>query len=123
MVIVLYYILPHKAQKPLLLVASLFFYACGSIDAFLLLVVSIFIDFAFSREIIELKKDEKSAKAVFVIGVAYNILILGYYKYADFIVSIFNIELQREEGIILPLGLSFFTFKAISLSVKSSSET
>ena len=114
-VIVLYYLSKEKYQRIILLLASLFFYACGSIDAFLLLVVSICVDYAISMEITRLREADKSGKLLLIIGVAYNILILGYYKYADFILSVFHIEFQREEDLILPLGLSFFTFKAISL--------
>lgn len=114
-VIVLYYISKEKHQRIILLLASLFFYACGSIDAFLLLVVSIGVNYAFAVEITRLRESNHWVKLLLALGVAYNILILGYYKYADFILSILHIEFQREEDLILPLGLSFFTFKAISL--------
>ena len=64
-----------------------------------------------------LSDEQKVRKFVFILGIIFNILLLGYFKYYDFFVEnlnyIFNEDLILK-NILLPLGISFFTFQQIS---------
>ena len=113
-----YYLARDEVKEYILLVISLFFYACGSLECFVLFIISIVINVALGRGIERLKTDKMKRKACFIAGIAYNLFILGYYKYFNFGISIYgNIFGKDITGHligILPLGISFFTFKAIS---------
>ena len=109
-----YYIIPHKCRNLWLLVSSLFFYA-WNIPAFaLILISSVIVNWAVG---IMLSHFE-CRKIILTIGVIVNILILGYFKYANFIVyniGIFKPEIyEKWNTITLPLGISFFTFQGMS---------
>ena len=111
-------IVPKKFSNYLLVAASLVFYAWGEPVMVLLLIGSIIINWLIGR----LMEGHGEHKKVFlVIGIILNLLALGYYKYADFLISVFNMCCGRvvimppQTG--LPIGISFFTFQAISYIV------
>lgn len=93
-----------------LLFSGFFFYGYFEISFLPLLVSSILINFSFSKIIV---KTEKKAlkKFVFIFSILFNIGLLSYYKYTDFLISIFN-DLGADFNflhLVLPLGISFFT--------------
>lgn len=103
----------------LLLVSSLIFYAWGEPVYIWLMIFSIVINYLFG---ILLDKDYSTNKRKWFLGIAItiNLLILGYYKYANFAVNIVHdltgLDLHLRP-ITLPIGISFFTFHAISYLV------
>lgn len=108
-----------KASNVFLLLASLLFYASGEGLLVLLLLVSIFWNFSFGLLIEKAAhKEKKLYCGVAIIG---NLSLLAYYKYFRFLVE--NSPLakliteQRYSDIILPIGISFFTFQGISYLV------
>jgi alginate O-acetyltransferase complex protein AlgI len=118
--------------KVWLVMASLFFYAYWDIRYLPLILGSIFLNFAlgtgltqgFQQSVERVQKPYKDVnrKAVLVTGIAANLLLLGYYKYTDFLIENVNAvfgtgcELQH---IVLPLAISFFTFTQIVYLVDS----
>ncbi len=102
-----------------LLLSSLFFYAWGEPKLVLLLVISIVLNWITG--IVIGKIDGKIRDVVLSIGIAFNLLLLGYYKYFNFFASTTNSLLKRDvihiREIALPIGISFFTFQAISYIV------
>lgn len=103
----------------LLRFTSLIFYAWGEPYLVLLMIVSIILNWAIG---IAISKNDGRRKKIFLIsGVACDLLFLGYYKYAGFLVSTINTvagkELLPVPAIALPIGISFFTFQAISYIV------
>ena len=99
-----------------LLIASLIFYAWGEPYLVLLMIFSIVINWLIGKLI---GNNVSSRKKLFlVIGIVLDLGILGYYKYAGFVVSILNGIIGKEilsiPKIALPIGISFFTFQAIS---------
>ena len=113
-VFVLYNILPSiKLKNALLIVASLLFYAYGEpVYVFLMLVSSLF-NYVIARVIAKGNKK----KVFLTIGVIVNIGLLVVFKYTDFLIDICNQLFKAqipEVGIALPLGISFFTFQALS---------
>lgn len=116
-VFILNYFVKKEYSNGLLLIASLIFYAWGEPVLVLLMMVSILVNWIVGLII---GKTDRGAirKTALIIGVLCDLGILGYYKYAGFIVSIINGVFRREiltdPMIALPIGISFFTFQAIS---------
>ena len=123
------------AKNVFLLFASLFFYAWGGVYFLLIMISSIIINFFGGYFISKLPNEKKgSRKFVLFIAVLLNLLILGYFKYFNMIVIIIeqmmahddlktfwtNILYMRGTGalgfktVVLPIGISFFTFQAMS---------
>ena len=94
----------------LLIVASLLFYAWGEPAYILLLLLSILVNFVLGRFV-------WGRKPVLAAGVVINLAFLIVFKYAGFIVQSLNaipfINI-REPGISMPIGISFYTFQAMS---------
>lgn len=97
-----------------LTMSSLFFYGFWRADYLLIIVVSILANWLIGRWI--LACGEKNKVPLFI-GVVLNLLAIGYYKYFDFFSSSINSALGSELpelGLLLPLGISFFTFQQIA---------
>ncbi len=104
-----------SVQNILLLIASLIFYAWGEPRHLLLLLVSIIMNWAFGL-LIDRYAGRK--KLFLFLDIAANLGLLGYFKYANFILNTLDhllpmVKLPRY-GITLPIGISFFTFQAMS---------
>ena len=105
-----------------LIFASLFFYAWWRPINLLIIAPSMIVNFLLARALQRLRSEEKKVAARWVLaaGIAFNVLFLGYFKYANFFASaandVFgtNLVLAR---IILPLGISFITFQKIAFLV------
>ena len=114
-VFALYCLLPSiKVKNALLIVASLLFYAYGEPVYVLLMIASSFMNYGMARLI---AKVEKRKKIFLVLAVALNLGMLAVFKYADFAVDTVNGLLSTNiplPGITLPIGISFFTFQALS---------
>ena len=112
-VLILHTVIPNrKARNGLLLVASLLFYAYGEPVYIFLMLASTLLNYLLALLIAR-----GSSKWLMVIAVAANLAILGVFKYAGFLVSNLNSILQLSlpvPAISLPIGISFFTFQALS---------
>ncbi len=128
-----YFLLPKNLARKnfhnsVLLIASLVFYAWGEAQYLLLLVISITANYFFGIWI----ENAKAAigqlflrrKAVLLYAVVCNLALLGYFKYANFLVENLNAILANFSDyrialskVHLPIGISFFTFHAISYLV------
>lgn len=102
------------AKNILLLAASLIFYAYGEGWNLILLIVSIGMNYLFG---LMLGKRDAGRKAVFILALAGNLGLLFVYKYLDFVIAncnrFFHTNFPLTE-IALPIGISFFTFQALS---------
>ena len=109
-------------SKGWLVLTSLFFYSFWNVKYLPLILCSMLFNYSIgttlnSQENIKLKIDRK---LVLGFGVTCNLLLLGYYKYFDFFISNINILFGEHLSllhIILPLGISFFTFTQIAYLV------
>ena len=108
------------AAKGFLVFASLFFYSWWNIVYLPLILGSILFNFMIGSGLSRSSKFSK--KSVLVFGIITNVALLGYFKYSDFFISNFNlasglhVELLH---LLLPLGISFFTFTQIAFLVDS----
>lgn len=112
---ILYWIMPSlKAKNGLLIITSLLFYAYGEPVYVLLMVFCAFINYTAALMISYMKRGKK---AVLLLGVLANFGMLGFFKYAAFFVDTVNKVFEKNircPEILLPVGISFFTFQAVS---------
>ena len=115
-VLILYYIVPFRFKNFVLLIVSIIFYAWGEPVYVILMVLSIAFNYVAGRQF-GILKGKKERKRQLVISVAVNLILLGFFKYAGLLVStvggIFGAEAVWE-GLPLPIGISFYTFQALS---------
>ena len=106
-----------------IILVSLVFYALWRPLNVLLIAPSILINFALARTLQRLADDGKrfrEARLVLVLGIAFNIAFLGYFKYIDFGLSTINDLFGANlvlTHVILPLGISFITFQKIAFLI------
>ena len=124
-VYLLYIGFSHKKQNILLLIASYFFYGYWDYRFLSLLVLSTIIDYYASLGI-EANRDNPTKKKYFLyISIFSNLGILGFFKYFNFFVKsavsafgAFGINMHEPTlNIILPLGISFYTFQTMSYTI------
>lgn len=111
--IAIYYLLPRSLKNGWLLLTSLFFYGYGEPIYILLMVFSIVSNYVLG---ILMGKFEKKKKMILVIGIIFNLLLLGYFKYAGFLTETLNLLFKNlaVKTIALPIGISFYTFQIMS---------
>lgn len=120
--VILFHLCRHLGYSRLavfvLILASLIFYGFWSIKYLFLLLSLTLINFCMAKAIIAArKKNSQSAKLFLILGIILNLSILAYYKYANFFVDNVNQLLAANitlAYIILPIGISFFTFQKIA---------
>ena len=112
--------LSHIAANAFLAGASLFFYAWWRLDFVWILLGSVVVNYLAGHKLSRDAAAGRNSRAILAAGIAFNLLLLGYYKYADFFIANINavagarLELLR---VALPLGISFFTFTQIAYLV------
>lgn len=119
-VLILYYIPFIRKRRALsnfiLTASSIFFYAWGEPVYVLIMLMSILVNWFFGL-LVKNQKDEKKAKAVVALSAVFNISILFVFKYLTFVLRNINLLLNKNLNtleIALPIGISFFTFQAMS---------
>ena len=118
--LLVYFIVPLKLRNIVLLVVSLIFYGWGEPVYVFLMIFTITIDYIFGLFVeLSLKRgDKKRARLHLILSVVINLAILGFFKYYDFFVSnlrlIPGLDWLPLLNIGLPIGISFYTFQALS---------
>ena len=118
----LYFCAPARYRNPLLLIGSLAFYLIGGAEAALVLLLSIALNHVAARA---MRRWPQRSGAILFLAIAANLAPLAYYKYYGFITVVANdllglFSIAPAFGavtVILPPGISFFTFQAISYLV------
>ncbi|MDG1945128.1 MAG: MBOAT family O-acyltransferase [Halioglobus sp.] len=118
--LVLHYFTPIRFRNVLLLIASLFFYAWGETLYVLLMLASILANYGFGLAI-DHTRQSRFQKRWLVLSIFFNLSMLIAFKYANFLVENINTLLEvlalpsiLLDTVHLPLGISFFTFQAMS---------
>lgn len=115
-VFLLYYLIPGiRGRNCLLIIASLLFYAYGEPVYVILMIISTLFNYVFGRWIDA--REGTVRKGLLAADVILNLGMLGVFKYADMIAGTINTVSGaglRLPGIELPIGISFFTFQAMS---------
>ncbi len=113
----------YNLAKIFLLFASLFFYGYFNWWYLLIIIFSVLLNYSFSKTMLSLNK-EKSVykKSIFVLSLIVNIGSLFFFKYYDFFISNVNVVFNTNApllNLMLPLGISFFTFQQLSYVIDS----
>jgi alginate O-acetyltransferase complex protein AlgI len=116
-VLAAYFLLPKMFRNLILLIASLIFYAWGEPKYVILMLVSIAMNYVFGLMVHKFRDHVSYKKATVALAVIVNIGLLGYYKYSNFLIeninAVFSVNIMNEP-LPLPIGISFFTFQAMS---------
>ncbi len=121
-VLVLYFLAPRKIKNSVLFFASLIFYAWGEPVYVVLMLFSTIVDYTHGRLVYTLKQKNEMKKARLVVAssMVINLALLGFFKYADFIIGNLNLIPGIEIPLLklaLPIGISFYTFQTMSYTV------
>ena len=112
LLLLIYFIVPSKYKNLILLIFSLLFYFLGEPKYIIVLLLSCFINYYLSKLI----ENGKHSKTFLIIALIYNVGQLLLFKYTDFFInnvnSIFGTDIPFLY-IIMPIGISFFTFQAL----------
>lgn len=130
--VVLYYITPRRLKNSILLLASLLFYTWGAGIFTVLLLIAIVSNYGLGW-LVHIGRERQSAPLKYL-GVCLSVLvslgILGYFKYANFLVDAvnqfggyFGAAEMAWSRVILPIGISFFTFQSMSYVIDVSRGT
>ena len=115
-----YFLAPLRWRNLVLLLVSLFFYGWGEPVYISIMILSILIDYTHGMLVEKYRSNDKLARYFVGQSVAFNLLLLGFFKYWDFLVA--NLSLipgvtVPQLGIALPIGISFFTFQTMSYTI------
>ena len=121
-VLLLYYAVPERVRNPLLLAASLIFYAWGEPVYILIMLFSTVFDYCngLMLERLDQKGKPELRGWVLALSLTGNLGMLGFFKYTDFLISSVNAITGQEFdliGIALPIGISFYTFQTLSYTI------
>ena len=109
--LVLYFLCPMRARNALLLAVSLLFYASGEPIYLFLMILTVAADYMFGRWIEWSIRVSGRGRVPFIFAIFFNLSLLGFFKYYDFFASWFGFGVL---GLSLPIGISFYTFQAMS---------
>ena len=119
--LLLYFSVPQKYRNHVLLMASLLFYAWGELGYVLLMVLSIIVNWLAGLGIQAKRNAGKNTMPVLTVAIILNLAPLAFFKYGNFLVdnantglALLNLPAFELSPLHLPIGISFFTFQAIS---------
>ena len=123
--LIIYYLVPFKHKgirwkNIVLLIFSLIFYAWGEPVYILLMIFSSLVDYYSGKMINKYWHEPKIKKLFLILSIIINLGLLGFFKYADFLIENINVlfSLNIEPlKLGLPIGISFFTFQTMSYSI------
>ena len=115
-----YFLAPLRWRNLILLLVSLFFYGWGEPVYITIMILSILIDYSHGLLVEKHRANDKKARYFVGQSVVFNLLLLGFFKYWDFLAA--NLSLIPginipQFGIPLPIGISFFTFQTMSYTI------
>ena len=115
-----YYICPKKGRNLFLLIVSLVFYAWGEPKYVFLMIFSILINYVFGRLMDKNRGRQKRMKLLLVLSVVIDLGLLSVFKYTDFVITNINAIFGSSFDLLniaLPIGISFYTFQAMSYTI------
>lgn len=118
--IAVYYVFLVKTKRIkniFLLIVSIIFYAWGEPKFVFIMLISVFINWIFGLLIDKYNDNKIKSKIILIFMLIFNLGILGIFKYTNFLVQNINLFFNTNISsfdIRLPIGISFFTFQAIS---------
>ena len=112
LVLVLYYVNNNRVYRNIiLLISSLIFYSWGEPRTIIIMIITIIVNYVMA---IMIEEKEKYRKLLFIVTCIFNIGILFFFKYFNFFVNDVLMLNNVTLNIILPIGISFYTFQILS---------
>ena len=115
-----YYICPKKGRNLFLLIVSLVFYAWGEPKYVFLMIFSILVNYIFGRLMDKHRENKKRLKLMLALSVVIDLGLLSVFKYTDFVITNINAIFGSSFDLLniaLPIGISFYTFQAMSYTI------
>lgn len=115
-VLLIYFITPNKFKNFVLLIFSLLFYFYGETAYTWILILSCFINY-LGGLLIDKIKDRNLSKVLLVLVIIIDLGLLSYFKYTNFFIENINLLFNMKINLmntVMPIGISFFTFQALS---------
>ena len=123
-VVIVYYYLINRfnssAHIYFLVISSLIFYGWWNPNHIFLIIISVLVNYYLSKKIIHFKRVYFYKKLFLIFGIIFNLGLLAYFKYMNFFIENLSYILDKDFSvflIILPLGMSFYTFQQIAFLV------
>ncbi|MBQ6223177.1 MAG: MBOAT family protein [Solobacterium sp.] len=120
-VLLVYFLVPVALRNLVLLIVSLFFYGWGEPVYVVIMVISIIINWIFGNFISRYRDtDRAKSRRYLTLCIIFNLLLLGFFKYWDFLaVNLNHLGLRgiRPLRLALPIGISFYTFQTMSYPI------
>ncbi len=119
----LYYISPPRLKNTTLLVCSLVFYCWGEVKFFWIMLAVILINYVCGLLVgcFKAKNNLRLQRAFLVLSIIGSLAMLLYYKYSNFFIgnvnTVFGTDLPLIKNLVLPLGISFYTFQSMSYTI------
>lgn len=110
----IYFACPLRARNGVLLAVSLLFYGFGEPIYVFLMILTVLADYGFGLWISHELRRGGNGRRELVAAVVFNLALLGFFKYYDWLASAISLPTL---GLDLPIGISFYTFQALSYVV------
>ncbi len=123
---ILYMIVPKKYQNLVLFLGSIIFYGVGEPYYVLLLIFSVLVNYGFSRLLfdrpsVSAKQNRAGQKGILAAAIVFDFSFLFVFKYWDFLAESINHAVKKDFmpllSLVLPLGISFYTFQIVAYLV------
>ena len=117
---IIYYLTPNKFKNLSLLILSLVFYSWGEPKYFIIMLLSIGVDYSISIFIEKYREKKIITKVLLFCSLIFNLGMLILFKYLNFFIENINLVLGTSLSLIyltLPLGISFYTFQTMSYTI------
>lgn len=121
-ILIVYYISTRKIRNAILFIGSLVFYAWGEPVYIVIMLFSTIFDYINGLLIKKYKetKQIKKARTILINSIIVNLGVLCFFKYSNFFIgnvnNIFNLDIHLL-NIVLPIGISFYTFQTMSYTI------
>ena len=116
-----YFAIPRKFRNGFLLLVNLFFYGWGEPVFILIMALSITVNHICGLFIEKYRSNERLAKAFVVLSIVISLGLLGIFKYTNFLTGLLRqipfLSFLPRTNIALPIGISFYTFQAMSYTI------
>lgn len=116
-----YYVLPFRFRNVFLLIVNLIFYGWGEPVFVLIMALSISVNYICGFFIEKYRSNERLAKTFVVLSVVISLGFLGIFKYTNFLTGLLRqipfLSMLPKTNIALPIGISFYTFQAMSYTI------
>ena len=120
LVLIIMYLSPIKLRNLFLFILSLIFYGWGEPIYIVIMLISTIVDYINGYYVNKYRDKRNIAKRFVILSILFNLSMLGFFKYFDFIVMNLNnlgLDFIQPLGLALPIGISFYSFQTMSYPI------